>query len=367
MTRYHRIAAILGCAALSSLPAGPAAAQTQLLQVQKSDATNVMQVADDAGLVVAGALGAGAIPASGGGVRLMWYPSKAAFRVGGVDGAGAGSWDDANIGLYSMSLGRSTTASGTHSLALNADATASGDRSVAMNGGTTASGDLSTAMGQATTASGFGSVSMGTHTTASGNESLAMVVNTTASSTGALATGDATVASGLTSVALGFHVSAGEGSFVFGDRSSSTDGYAAGVNQFLVRAYGGLGFNSGPGIGCDLPAGQGAWSCTSSRLAKEGFKDVDGEDVLDKLSGIRIQSWRYLGTSAVHVGPVAEDFRAAFGLGDGSTKIATVDAEGISLVAVQALERRTVRLQEQNDELRAELAALRKQVEKLSR
>jgi trimeric autotransporter adhesin len=351
MNRYlNTIAAILGCAALSSLPA---AAQTQLLQVQKSDATNVMQVADDAGLVVAGALGAGAIPASGGGVRLMWYPGKAAFRVGGVDGAGAGSWDDANIGQYSMSLGRSTTASGTHSLALNADATASGDRSVAMNGGTTASGDLSTAMGQATTASGFAALATGVHTTAAG--------------TGGLATGDVTSANGLTSVALGFHVSAGDGSFVFGDRSSSTDGYAAGVNQFLVRAYGGTGFNSAPNIGCDLPPGQGAWACTSSRLAKEGFKDVDGEDVLSKLSRIRIQSWRYLGTSAVHVGPVAEDFRAAFGLGEGTTKIATVDAEGISLVAVQALERRTARLQEENDELRAELAALRQQVQKLSR
>jgi trimeric autotransporter adhesin len=171
----------------------------------------------------------------------------------------------------------------------------------------------------------------------------------------------------LTSVALGFHVSAGDGSFVFGDRSSSTDGYAAGVNQFLVRAYGGLGFNSGPGIGCDLPAGQGAWACTSSRLAKEGFEDVDGEAVLGKLAGIKIQSWRYLNTSAKHVGPFAEDFRAAFGLGDGPTKIATVDEEGISLVAVQALERRTAKLQADNDELRAELAALREQVQKLSR
>src|SRR3954468_3178138 len=103
MTPYfHRIAAILGCAALSSLPA---AAQTQLLQVQKSDATNVMQVADDAGLVVTGAFGAGAIPASGGGVRLMWYPNKAAFRAGRIDAA---QWDDPSIGQWSAAFGENT-------------------------------------------------------------------------------------------------------------------------------------------------------------------------------------------------------------------------------------------------------------------
>src|SRR3954464_15371035 len=114
MTSYfHRIAAILGCAAFSSLPVATAAAQTQLLQVQKSDATNVMQVADDAGLVVTGAFDAGAIPASGAGVRLMWYPRKAAFRSGRVDGA---QWDDSNIGQWSAAFGENTTASGTHSV-----------------------------------------------------------------------------------------------------------------------------------------------------------------------------------------------------------------------------------------------------------
>jgi hypothetical protein len=82
---------------------------------------------------------------------------------------------------------------------------------------------------------------------------------------------------------------------------------------------------------------------------------------------MRIQSWRYIGTNALHVGPVAEDFRAAFGLGDGSTKISSIDEDGIALRAVQALERRTAKLQQENDDLRAQLDALRQQVQKLSR
>src|SRR5688572_33429170 len=50
------------------------------------------------GLAVMGTLGQGSIPASGPGVRMMWYPRKAAFRAGVVDGLRAAFWDDANIG-----------------------------------------------------------------------------------------------------------------------------------------------------------------------------------------------------------------------------------------------------------------------------
>jgi hypothetical protein len=159
-------------------------------------------------------------------------------------------------------------------------------------------------------------------------------------------------------VALGSVVTAaGDGSFIFGDRNISYQAPAA-ANSFMVRAFGGLGFNTGVDIGCDLPAGTGAWSCTSSRLAKEGFTDVDGEMVLRKLAAISIQRWRYRHTTGPHIGPTAEDFYGAFGLGESSTKIAAVDAQGIALRAIQALEQRTATLQQENDDLRRRLAAV---------
>lgn len=135
----------------------------------------------------------------------------------------------------------------------------------------------------------------------------------------------------------------------------------------MARAAGGFRFRTSPSLdtGCDLPAGTGAFACTSSRLAKEGFTDVDGETVLEKLAGIPIQRWQYIGTGSAHVGPVAEDFYAAFGLGEGSTTITTVDADGIALRAIQALERRTGRLGEENAALRADNAALRSQLVEL--
>jgi hypothetical protein len=106
--------------------------------------------------------------------------------------------------------------------------------------------------------------------------------------------------------------------------------------------------------------GDPTFSCTSSRLAKEDFVAMDGEAVLEKLSALPIQGWRYIGTPARHVGPFAEDFYAAFGLGQGPTTISTMDADGISLVAVQALERRTAELMQQNGALQTQLEELRR-------
>ncbi len=169
--------------------AGVGAAQAPLLEVEKSDATNLLRVTDDAGFLVRGTPGVGSIPAAGSGVRLMWYPKKAAFRAGAVSGS---QWDEVDIGQGSVALGSDTRATGPNSLALNQETEASGGNSIAG--------------GYQSTASGFWSLAIGHRTKATGNASMA--------------TGDATVAAGVGSVALGTGVTAqGHGSFAFGDRN----------------------------------------------------------------------------------------------------------------------------------------------------
>ncbi len=388
---------------------GAAAAQTSLFEVENSEGTKLVQVGQDAGFVVKGTLDAGTIPATGEGARLMWYPTKAALRAGWVGGDG---WDDQNIGAFSMAFGSNTTASGSYATALGVGTISSGPNSTALGTGsravgnfstalgtrveasgtystaigleskavgsystalgfqtsatgsgstatgvgTTASADYATAMGGSSIASANSSTAMGQATVAGGDYATAMGFQTQASGISSTAMGAASIAAGLASVAMGTRAIAnGAGSFVFADRSSTAT-HTAAENQFMVRAHGGIGLNSGTNIGCDLPAGVGAWACTSSRHAKEGFEDVDGETVLAKLSRIRIQRWHYLGTPSAHVGPTAEDFHGAFGLGEGPTTITTVDADGIALLGVQTLERRTTDLR---TELRAEVAALR--------
>jgi len=112
-----------------------------------------------------------------------------------------------------------------------------------------------------------------------------------------------------------------------------------------------VGIDSTNGNGAYLSIG-GTWTNASSRTFKEGVDAVDAQSTLDKLLALPIRSWRYRGPEqGRHVGPFAEDFAAAFGLGDDPQHIATVDADGIALVAIQALAARVEMLQARLDRL----------------
>ncbi len=148
--------------------------------------------------------GLGAPPASGPGVRMMWYPDKAAFRAGYVSGD---NWNRDSIGTFSFATGYDSKASGPYSTAMGYG-TASGILSTAMGDFTTASGDYSTAMGEITTASGDYSTAIGTNTNASGIYSTAMGYGTTASGSVSTAMGNSTTASGFNSTSMGFNTKA---------------------------------------------------------------------------------------------------------------------------------------------------------------
>ena len=121
-----------------------------------------------------------------------------------------------------------------------------------------------------------------------------------------------------------------------------------------MGASGGFCFRTASDLstGCNLPAGSGAFSCTSSRLTKEHFAPIDADEVLGKVAGLSIQGWNYRTERGVrHVGPTAEDFHAAFGLGPDSTSIGTIDAAGINMLAIHALGARTAQLKRENEAL----------------
>jgi len=84
---------------------------------------------------------------------------------------------------------------------------------------------------------------------------------------------------------------------------------------------------------------KGAITQLSSRLAKENLLPVDGRSILERLTDLPVLHWNYLGAPAAdrHLGPTAEDFHAAFGLGDRPTTIAVTDLAGVALAAVQEL------------------------------
>ena len=112
--------------------------------------------------------------------RMMFYPGKAVFRAGYVDGT---QWNNASAGPYSAAFGYNTVASGNSAMAFGNANTASGDYSTVMGYFNTAHGTLSTAMGLSNTASGDYSTAMGNSTTASGMFSTAIGSTNTASGT----------------------------------------------------------------------------------------------------------------------------------------------------------------------------------------
>src|SRR4029079_16328419 len=83
----------------------------------------------------------------------------------------------------------------------------------------------------------------------------------------------------------------------------------------------------------------GVWTNNSDAARKTDFDTVDARDVLARVANMPIKSWRYDvdEASTRHIGPTAQDFRAAFGLGSDEKHIGTVDADGVALAAIQGL------------------------------
>src|SRR5262249_43438352 len=97
------------------------------------------------------------------------------------------------------------------------------------------------------------------------------------------------------------------------------------------------------------------------RNAKEKFSTVDGNKLLDKLNAISVETWNYKAQdeSIRHMGPMAQDFYAAFGLGEDNTHISTVDADGVALAGVQALYRLLLEQKAQIQDLKSEIEKLK--------
>ncbi|MET0573238.1 MAG: tail fiber domain-containing protein, partial [Pedobacter agri] len=300
----------------------------------------------DSGFVVIGTNGTGIIPASGAGSRMMYYPGKSAFRAGLVNGD---QWNDAKVGANSTAFGNNTTASGGNSFA----------------------------MGSETIASGFESLSGGLLTTSGGARSLSFGYQTSTLGDQTIALGTNTVANAQQSVAIGSFASTNGqyGSFALADGSGSTSSVlnAQIANQMVMRFAGGYRFYTSPNLSSyvDIAPGANGVSITSDRRKKENFATVDGEDFLSKIDSMQLSSWNYKGQdpkSFRHYGPMAQDFYHAFGkdsfgeIGNDTT-ISSADIDGVNMIAIQALIKRTAQLQSENKQLIERNNSLAKQLE----
>ncbi len=141
-----------------------------------------------------------------------------------------------------------------------------------------------------------------------------------------------------------------------------------------LHVKGGVMFTSGgagANQGVSWTPGSASWSFTSDRHTKEAIEPVDPGHVLDRLLSIPIAEWNYIGHGQRHIGPMAQDFHAAFPLNESDTTLNDADLHGVALAAIQGLngklESRNEALRREKEALRGENAALRERLEALEK
>ncbi len=314
----------------------------------------------------------------------------------GISSTAMGSFSTAS-GNYSTATG-SSTASGNYSTALG-DSIASGFHSTAM-GTSEATDEASTAMGIACLASGPGAVAAGWATEASGSGSAAMGSAAKAIHDGSFVWSDqhGGAFSNFYSAAVdSFNIRARGGVWLDDDASFPTDIFFGSNTRQMLNLWGtshGIGVQSSttyfrsssrfswfrngahsdtensPGTGGSVlmtlnNAGltvNGTFVSASDRNKKENFAPVNPVDVLAKVVALPISQWNYKDDEerSAHVGPMAQDFKAAFNLGADDKHIATVDADGVALAAIQGLNQKLEATRAENAELKRELAEIKR-------
>jgi hypothetical protein len=164
-----------------------------------------------------------------------------------------------------------------------------------------------------------------------------------------------------------------DGPVLFGNGGGSLGTVGATTNLALIwNSSGNVGIGAAsPGqrlyVAGNIYA-TGTITPNSDRNLKTDFAVVDATAVLAQVAKLPIQQWRFKAEpkGVKHVGPMAQDFQSAFGLGEIPTAIATVDADGVALAAIQGLNQKLDEKDAEIQDLKQSIADLKKMVQSLA-
>ena len=313
-----------------------------------------------------------------------------------------------SAGPDSTALGQSTSAGGRNSTALGYFAASAGVQSTAVGGAASSAGLQSTALGRSAASSGEISTALGAFASSGGFNSTALGVDASAPNDNTMVLGSipglgfgttyVDIANGTTAPLAPLHI--------FRDDATQEmlilESDATGGPQDRAMMF--LSNNGGTRFQFDNPALGTAWRFqaatgnqdnfevtkvgtgeiefrvdangnailagllfeNSDRNAKTKIESIDPQEVLARVEQLPISEWEYKDTPGQrHVGPMAQDFREAFGLGVNDTSLATIDTSGIALASIKALAARNLELETVNQDMSTEIQKLQTRLAKL--
>lgn len=298
------------------------------------------------------------IPIQGAGTRFMWFASRGALRFGRVPAGSPTDWDDANIDDFTFAGGNQVKASGYGAFAFGDQVTVTSTVGVGFGSAVVVHGTAGFSAGASNYVDGFAGTAIGYNCRANGQGSVAIGYRCTA-------TQDYSVALGYRATNFGH-----TGTMAMGDESTTDSVRNSADNEFVARYAGGYRFYTkattlgAANTGVFLSYQSNAWGSISDSTKKENFLPADKEYFLEKLTGLRLGSWSYKDDEGNrHYGPMAQEIFSAYG-SDGLGKIGcdtvltTADMDGIVMIMLQGLEKRTADQNRENMALKNQLGDL---------
>jgi hypothetical protein len=134
----------------------------------------------------------------------------------------------------------------------------------------------------------------------------------------------------------------------------------AGGNFFIsLQGTGGPEFNILSNGNAELA---GTLTQNSDVNEKTSITSISTHEILNLVAELPVTRWEYKDARGqAHIGPMAQDFYAAFGLGKNDKGISSIDTGGVALAAIKALDDKNKALEANNLVLSERVEALEKQ------
>jgi len=305
---------------------------------------------------------------------MVVYNTNSTTVTGGLYGAGLYTWYAGRWNFLTDPIYISNNYAAKSSNTTGAAPQATGANAFAIGRGTQATALNSFAYGGESIASNFEAFAGGLTAKASGERTIALGTNVNVSGNDSKGFGNDITLTGSRALALGNFLNVGcSGCVLIGDNSTTVN-MGAGTpenNIFLARFANGykLFTSNAYSPGVYLAPNGSSWASLSDKRMKENFEQAEPELFLHKIDTMWLGSWNYKNQEAKtfrHYGPMAQDFYSAFGKDNygiigNDTTIASADMDGVNLIAIKGLVKRTNKLNYENDLLKTEIDHLKEQ------